>query len=129
MRCWVRICFQVLRAEYPSYSVWTAFSIFDLRADNTAADATAEPNIRLSQHLDRLAQFFEVDRDMLEAQYNDIHFRAVEMKRGHPGMSNFQARCILADPLRILLWMFSLHCLRVVYVASRRRGIHKSFKI
>ena len=58
MTCWVRLCIAVLTAEYPHFSLLSAFSVFNLPEDGTTAQDVVWGST-LRSKIERLAKHFE----------------------------------------------------------------------
>ena len=89
MSCWVRMCLEVIKAEYPSFSLFSSFSIFHLPDQAKILEVT--PDEALKDRLQRLATFFTVDPDELESEYLNIYHLSVTSKSSRPNLTNFEA--------------------------------------
>ena len=65
MTCWFRLAIDVCHAEWPYYDVLNALHIFAVNTPSSAGSA----ELLQSQSLERLANTFGCQPDLLEAQY------------------------------------------------------------
>ena len=89
MSCWVRMCLEVIKSEFPSFSLFSAFSIFHL--PDQAKTLEVEPDQALKDRLERLAAFFAVDPDELESEYLNMYHLSMTTKNSRPNLTNFEA--------------------------------------
>ena len=71
MQCWVRLCKEVVAAEFPNFMVFCAFSVFQL--PSARHEGQARDELVSSDHLKRLAQFFEVPEMAFKQQFLDFY--------------------------------------------------------
>ena len=74
MICWVKLCEEECKAEFPHFSIFSAFSVFDVRCGakrKTMTNAEQDHHSKASKIL-RLSQFFKRDPDHLTVEIADI---------------------------------------------------------
>jgi len=80
MKTWHRLGLSVLGTEFPTFEIWSAFSIFKLRSTmGVGGDA-----------FERLATAFGVDRAFLKSQYED-HYSLAQVIKNNQGVSTGEA--------------------------------------
>ena len=80
MKGWMRLALQVLRTEFPNYSIFQSFSIFDLADARPVRGQVLQLDRPAATSLKRLAKFFDVDEDGLRAQFLRARPFAAKMK-------------------------------------------------
>lgn len=80
MAAWARLAHEVVEAECPHHSVFTAFSCFDLASGNQATSATGELADLQIANLKRLAQIFSVDYRQLRDELSKHRHLAAKIR-------------------------------------------------
>ena len=88
MGCWVKLAQEVLEAEFPRFRALAAMGIFSLTAGNQKGKGSSD---HLADHVERLAQFFNVDSNKFSEQLNDVHPFARTVKDSNIDVSNQEA--------------------------------------
>ena len=79
MACWVRLTHDVVRAEYPDFSIFTSFSVFHL-PDDLPENPAGQLSGAVAEKLKRLAKFFHVNEPSLVKQFVDVQALAGRYK-------------------------------------------------
>ncbi|CAE7383924.1 nlaXM, partial [Symbiodinium pilosum] len=79
MACWVRLTHEVVRAEYPNFSIFTSFSVFHL-PDDLPENPAGQLSGAVAEKLKRLAKFFHVNEPSLMKQFVDVQALAGRYK-------------------------------------------------
>ena len=79
MACWVRLTHEVVRAEYPNFSIFTSFSVFHL-PDDLPENPAGQMSGAVAEKLKRLAKFFHVNEPSLMKQFVDVQALAGRYK-------------------------------------------------
>lgn len=83
MRCWCRLAHEILRAEFPDFSLLNAFGALHLegRANMRGANRLVGASPPRNPDLERLAQAFSVDADELSAELDRLAPVAANIQR------------------------------------------------
>ena len=86
MQKWVRLCIDVVKAEFPNFGFLASFSVFHLPSAGECENSPLQMTEPLSERLGRLAKFAEVDPDELKSQYSEVYPAAHKIKAGGGGL-------------------------------------------
>lgn len=89
LACWVRLCAEVIKTEFPMHSLFSAFSVF--RLPDGREDLPAELSESVVRRLSRFATFFKLISDDLQQQFADAYQLAAVAKQGLVKPCNFEA--------------------------------------
>ena len=90
---WVRLCKEILAAEFPQFELMQAFSCFRLThmAERRTSDAESE-RLALQEKLTKLAHILKLDVNCLSAEFYDhLPIAQYEFELGPAGTSSFAA--------------------------------------
>lgn len=86
MQRFVKIAITVTVAEFPNYELCSSFRLFELQKNTAAKTAVLSDDNRVC--LERLAKFFGLSHERLEAQYVDRYPQALRAIQNYQGLTN-----------------------------------------
>lgn len=89
MQQFVKLAITVTVAEFPNYELCSSFRLLELHRSAPSKTCTLSDDHRTC--LERLAKFFGLDRERLEAQYVARYPQALRALQSHQGMTNASA--------------------------------------
>ena len=72
MACWLNVVMEVLRTEWPDYTLFAAMGVFGLSSSHSRSTAAAEFAVNAGQSFGRLAKAFDLNAGALEAELERV---------------------------------------------------------
>ena len=96
MNAWVSLAIDTLRAECPEFEILQSFNIFKVigaegRRRNWQADMDRVAERSISEHLERMAEVFQQDKNEVKREYHDLYDIAYNTFMCQRGLSSKEA--------------------------------------